>query len=179
MKTEEWRDVKGYEGSYQVSSEGRVFSLKSGRELNAGDSMGYPNVNLLKGGKQRSCKVHRLVAEAFIPNPLGMRTVNHIDGVKTNNAIENLEWATYSGNNNHAYKYGLKRQAAAVCSLNPASGFGEWFYSAAEAVRNGAGSLTGITRASTQAGRLYRGRLWLRTALNKSRDMETKTEDDA
>lgn len=72
------------------------------------DNDGYPTVKITHKGKKRITKVHRLVAETFIPNPSNSETVNHIDGDKTNNHVSNLEWATRSEQMQHAYKLGLK-----------------------------------------------------------------------
>lgn len=107
MKNEEWRDVVGYEGLYQVSSEGRVKSLKrKGRRKerilkHQIDRNGYLRLNLCAGGKSRLFFVHRLVCQAFHENPDNNPCVNHIDENKTNNAASNLEWCTYEENNNH------------------------------------------------------------------------------
>ena len=110
---EEWCDIEGYEGLYQISSLGRVKSLaRHGR----GDHIlsqcinpyGYPTVSLLKEGKLSTRPVHRLVAIAFIPNQMGKPEVNHIDGNKTNAKVGNLEWITKSENAAHACKLGLR-----------------------------------------------------------------------
>ena len=101
---EEWKDIKGYEGLYQVSNLGRVKSLKFGKEriLKTGvDRYGYISVNLYKNNKRKLCKVHRLVAEAFIPNLENKPEVNHLDEDKTNNMVSNLEWCTRNENVNH------------------------------------------------------------------------------
>ncbi len=84
---------------YTVSPHGEVFNPK-GDKLNSWLSNGYPQVKI-RGVKHY---VHRLVAEAFIPNPENKQTVNHKDGIKTHSFVENLEWATYSENTIHAYK---------------------------------------------------------------------------
>lgn len=107
-----WKDVKGLEGYYQVSGEGFVKSLDrvdcSGRHLKGmlikpfKDRGGYLCVVLTKEGKRYRKKVHRLVAEAFIPNPEGKPEVDHIDTVQTNNCVENLRWVTAKENNNNA-----------------------------------------------------------------------------
>ena len=114
MTKEVWRDVKGYEGLYQVSSDGRVKSLerkfidKIGRERyvkecilkSAIDRYGYPLVSLYAGGKQKMHTVHRLVCEAFHENPDNKPQVNHINEIKTDNRASNLEWATARENSN-------------------------------------------------------------------------------
>lgn len=101
---EQFRDIEGYEGLYQVSNEGRVRSLWFDKEhiLRPSDSGRYLQVILCKDGKQKMHQVHRLVAQAFIPNPDNLPQVNHKDECKTNNNVENLEWSTAKDNCNHA-----------------------------------------------------------------------------
>lgn len=99
-----------FDGKYEVSDNGKVFSLarNTKKELigKVGDN-GYRSVLLTVNGKRLYRLVHRLVAEAFIPNALGKRTVNHKDGNKLNNSVENLEWMTDSENLSHARENGL------------------------------------------------------------------------
>lgn len=98
-----WHDIIGFEGLYQVSNLGRVKSLYFGKErlLSAGkDKLGYLHVVLCKDGKN-ICYIHRLVAEAFIPNPNGYTEVNHKDEIKSNNVATNLEWCNRKYNINH------------------------------------------------------------------------------
>ena len=106
---EEWRDIEGYEGYYQVSSEGRVFSIRSDKHLSLREEKnGYISVELNLSGNNKRLKMHRLVAKAFIPNPELKKTVNHINSNRSNNNLNNLEWATQSENILHAFKYGYK-----------------------------------------------------------------------
>ena len=103
-KQEIWKDIAGFEGLYQISSWGRVKSLKNGKEkiLRSGvDGGGYLYVVLYKDRKYKNYKVHRLVANAFIPNPDNLPVINHIDECKTNNFVGNLEWCSYSYNNSY------------------------------------------------------------------------------
>ena len=96
--TEIWKDINGYEGLYQVSNFGNVKSLhkyagRTDRILSPGKTKrGYLGVYLFKNGKGKSLYVHRLVAQAFIPNPNDLSEVNHIDEDKHNNRVDNLEW---------------------------------------------------------------------------------------
>ena len=102
--SEEWRDVIGYEGLYQVSDQGRVKSFKWNKERFLKPSMdkdGYLLVNLCAGGKPKTLKVHRLVCEAFHENPDNKPQVNHINEDKTDNRACNLEWCTCKQNVNH------------------------------------------------------------------------------
>ena len=102
------KDVVGYEGRYGVDADGNVWShLKNRMLLGSIAQVGYRYVSLRKNGTTKVSLVHRLVAEAFIKNPAGRRTVNHIDGDKQNNAVGNLEWATDSEQQWHALSTGL------------------------------------------------------------------------
>jgi hypothetical protein len=97
-----WKEIKGYEGLYEVSSEGRVKSL--GRKpgiMRPGLSNGYLKVGLTKDGIRSRFRVHRLVAEAFIPNPDNKPEVDHINGDRKDNRVENLRWMTHQENNNN------------------------------------------------------------------------------
>ena len=98
-----WKEVTDYNVLYQVSNMGYV--RRNGKILKSSPNhKGYLMVNLYLNGKRKNHKVHRLVATAFISNPENKPTVNHKDGNKQNNVIANVEWATYSENNLHAYR---------------------------------------------------------------------------
>jgi hypothetical protein len=121
-KIENWKDVSGYEGAYQVSDFGRVRSCdrvvlhnfggeakRKGQILKGvPDKDGYLKVNLKCKQIGKSSIVHRLVAIAFIPNPENKPHVNHKDGIKNNNVLSNLEWNTLCENRQHAYDTGLQ-----------------------------------------------------------------------
>lgn len=106
---EVWKPIKGYEGLYEVSNMGRVKSLRwpSPKILSPEKPGGYCRIQLYKNKKKIRMLVHRLVASAFIPNPYNKPEVNHIDGDKENNKVDNLEWVTGKENTNHAMKMGL------------------------------------------------------------------------
>ena len=134
---EEWKDIKGYEGLYKVSNTGKVMSVERYRKNHTKlqlvpaaikssrtDPQGYHQIDLYKDNIQHTVRVHRLVAETFIDNPLGKDTVNHIDGNKDNNRADNLEWATSEEQNRHLYKHNLKKKEniqKAVSAMNAAS----------------------------------------------------------
>lgn len=103
-----WKDIKGYEGIYQISNLGRIKNCKGIVKKLQRDKDGYLRTNLYKGKQIKTIFAHRAVALAFINNPYKKAEVNHIDGNKENNSVENLEWCTKSENEKHAYKNRLK-----------------------------------------------------------------------
>ena len=128
---EEWKNLKGYEGLYQVSDKGRIKRTTHIRSNGRGyykvnecilsphvNNRGYKIITLCKNNELKTYLLHRLVAEAFIPNPDNLPQVNHKDENKTNNDIENLEWCTHKYNNNYGTKNNrtaLKRGKPVLC----------------------------------------------------------------
>ena len=123
MEKEIWKEIEGYDGIYSVSSIGNVRSidrmtyhptskqiLVRGRDKAIKDSNGYRAVFLTYNTIGRNKLVHRLVAQAFIPNPENKPQVNHINGVKHDNRVENLEWATSKENIQHVFENNLKKR---------------------------------------------------------------------
>lgn len=114
MCQEVFRQIEGYEGLYAISNKGRVYSYEkyrhNGKFLKQNKRKdGYMEVGLSIDKKRKTFSVHRLVAKAFIPNIDGLPEVNHKDGNKANNNIDNLEWVTSSENQIHAIKNGLQK----------------------------------------------------------------------
>ncbi len=161
------RAIVGFE-RYSVTADGRVLStIRAGRELRPFlMSTGYLAVALMATGSSRPQKrtIHRLVAEHFIPNPNNLRTVNHKDGNKRNNHETNLEWASYSDNNNHALDTGLRND------------FGETHYNAS-LTNNQVREIRELSKHHTQkhiarifgvdrrtVGKITRGETWGRIA---------------
>lgn len=100
---------------YYVNRDGRIYSNKTGKYLkNCISKTGYCNVKFRLFGKAYCFNVHRIIAMTFIPNPHDLKEVNHKDGNKKNNTVENLEWVSSSGNKRHAYRNGLMRSRAGV-----------------------------------------------------------------
>ena len=104
---EEWKDIQGYEGLYQISNYGRVKSLnykRSNKEkiMDGGTNKnGYRNIILSKNKKKETFYIHKLVAQHFISNPDNLSEINHIDENKSNNNVDNLEWCTHKYNSNY------------------------------------------------------------------------------
>ena len=133
---EQWSDIYGFEGLYQISNFGQLKSVDrvvyinhptkpyyrniKGRILTPNkDKDGYLVYTLTNGELEKNMKIHRLVATAFVENSYGYEQVNHIDGNKANNTVENLEWCNNLYNQIHAYKIGLKRtQPIAQVEIN-------------------------------------------------------------
>lgn len=142
---ERWEYVPGYAGRYRVSDQGRVQSMLTGRVLQPTRSgNGYRKVTLCGGGVKRHRNIHRLVAEAFIPNPENKPEINHKDGNKANNAADNLEWTDRHGNQLHCRRdlgtwCGAPKKPV-VCIET-----GKEYSSAAEAAQDIGASRSGVT----------------------------------
>ena len=173
-ENEVWKDVVGYEGLYKVSDRGNVYSVErigvngnkiGGRMLKPWyDRYGYIRVSLRKNGIKKNKRVHRLVAEAFIPNPNNLPEVNHMDENKTNNELSNLEWCTRKHNNNHGTIIERSAQARSkkVRAVNVETGEVLTFDSTQEAGRKGysCGNVSQASRGIYYGGNLYRGYRW-------------------
>lgn len=115
---EEWKDIPGFDGAYQISNKGRVRSWKGVNQyserrkrpkvLNQKMRNGYLALDLYHNGRHNHLSVHRLVAKVFVANPKNKPEVNHKDGCKTHNISENLEWCTSSENQQHSFDNGLQ-----------------------------------------------------------------------
>ena len=126
-----WKDIEGYEGLYQVSTKGRVKSLERKTLTKTGillkteehildgniDRYGYCRVHLFNQNCDKTFLVHRLVAKAFIPNPLNLPSINHKNEIKTDNCVENLEWCTVKYNDNYGNRN--KRMSATQRKRRP------------------------------------------------------------
>ena len=165
---EEWKQIKD-NPEYFISNFGRVWSAKSGKiliphirsktspYLFVGFSYGY--------GNMKKANIHRLVAEAFIPNPDGKEEVNHIDGNKLNNVVDNLEWVTKSENALHAFRCGLRKPTseqiykAIDSTRKPVRNIttGETYRSLTDAAEAIGGRLEGISKCVTGRRKRYMG----------------------
>lgn len=170
-KEEEWKSIKGYEGLYEISSYGRVKSLsykyKNGKvreEIIRVPSIthGYEFLKLNKNGESKNYKIHRLVAEAFVPNPENKPEVDHIDTNKRNNMVENLRWVTRQENcdNPRTFKTHMIAVTRPILQYDLDGNFLNYYPSIAEASRK-----TGIIVCTIQnclAGRTQtaKGFIW-------------------
>lgn len=146
-----WKDVPHYEGRYLVSNYGRVFSLLSNKILSIRlNDDGYAVISLqTKEHKRKTERIHRLVALAFIPNPDGLPEVNHINCIRNDNRIENLEWVSRKDNNAYTSKCGNKGWHKIVCIET-----GEIFNTSTEAAAKNGGD-TGNIRKSARSNGQY------------------------
>ncbi|MCC4492048.1 endonuclease [Limosilactobacillus reuteri] len=171
---EEWKDIKDYEGYYQISNFGHVRSVdrivkskgnstqqRKGQILRPNKNRyGYLKVVLQKQGKSKTKSIHRLVATAFIPNPNNFSQINHIDECKTNNHADNLEWCTAKYNSNYGTRIGrvAKSKSRPVIQIAPNGQIIEYWPSAKEAVKRGFNDsdIAAVCRGKCQMHKGYR-----------------------
>ena len=175
-ENEIWKDIVGYEGWYKVSNKGNVYSVERkdslGRKTGGfmissrRHTQGYLQADLRKDGIRKSKLIHRLVAQAFIPNPNGLPQINHKDEVKDNNNVENLEWCTseYHLNFGTLKKRIGRKLSKRVKAVNVKTGKVITFNSTREAERKGydSGAVSLACRGvyNTGGGNLYKGHRW-------------------
>jgi len=134
---ETWKDIEGLE-NYKISNNGKVYSKKRNKILKPNINRGgYYKVDLFKLSKCHRKRIHRLVAEAFIPNPNNLPQINHKDGNRLNNNVNNLEWCTQHWNNIHARDILCKNSGIPVIGTHVITGEKIYFKSTREAQRNG------------------------------------------
>lgn len=177
----QWRAIEGYEGYYEVSNTGEVRSVnriipdkKLGTKYLKGKIMklsenkdkkrggqGYLVVNLRKNHTSTVIQVHRLVANAFIENPNNLPTVNHKDGNKHNNSMDNLEWVTYAENNIHALESELRHpRGCRIAMINSDGVIINEFKSVSEASRETGIGIVAISRCVNGRIRTAGGFTW-------------------
>lgn len=180
MAKEEWKDIKGYEGFYKVSNMGNVMSCKrfqyvidggikykreiGGKEVKLQkDKFGYMYVSLHKDGKRKMFKVHRLVAEAFVSNPLGKEYVNHIDENKANNHYMNLSWVDFKEN----VDYSKSRLVARVSAVGKI----EKVYNSVNEIKDDGYSPSTVTHILNNSRKIktHKGRRWVEIPREVSR----------
>lgn len=172
LMDKEWRDIKGYEGVYQVSDKGHVRAAnrldanglrREGRmiELILSNS-GYYVVTLTKNGKGKQFRVHRLVAEAFIPNPNKLSMINHKDENRTNNCVENLEWCDVTYNNNYGSRLNkvAMKLGKPIVGKNLVTGEEKFYFSQGLAARDLHISSRGISKVICGERSKYKGWEW-------------------
>lgn len=172
---EEWKDIEGFEGMYQVSNLGNVRSVERlvnykniGKALKSSKTLipkktkaGYYELILSNGNIRKCVRIHRLVAEAFIANPNNYPVINHINGVKTDNRVENLEWCTVQYNTQdyysktiRVYQYSLNGELLKIWD------------SVTNAAESCDGDKTGVQHCCCNELKTYKGFIWSYIPLN-------------
>lgn len=171
---EVWKNIPDYEGLYQASNLGRVKGLKRYKQNHSKLQLveekiikqyvnkynGYVYVVLCKNGKENNCRVHKLIAKTFIPNPNNKSQINHIDGNKQNNRANNLEWCTCKENIQHAYSNGLivNKQNIEVYQFDKNNNFIEKYHSLSEASKTtgiSIGNISGCINGKRKSANSY------------------------
>lgn len=153
-----WKEIKGHEGAYLISSNGKVFNQRTGKYLKpTKGSNGYYHVTLCYGEKE-DCMIHRLVAEVFLPNADNLPHVNHKDENKLNNSVENLEWCTPKYNVN--YGKGALQRNSPVIQFDMAGNVVKHWNSIKEASENLSIKYQGISRVCRKQRKSCGGFLW-------------------
>lgn len=172
----EWRDIEGFEGQYMVSNTGLVKSLKGKSERimktrrkkiikkDGSSELSYEELVLSNGGVPHSKLVHRLVAQAFIPNPQNKPEVNHLDEDKGNNSVENLEWNTHEENSNHGTKNirSANKQSMAVIAVDEHGNIVEIHSSIRSAERLTGFGHSNISACANGKSVMYKGLEWFK-----------------
>lgn len=158
-----WKDIIGYEGHYQVSNLGNVRSIKFNRiklltPYKEIKRYGYLSVYLRLPGSKKIKKVHRLVAEAFIPNPDNLPCVNHIDENKENNCVENLEWCTVEYNLNYGTR--IEKFMKRVSQYSIEGNFIKTYNSEEQAAKETNSKARGISNCVRGRQKTHNGFIW-------------------
>lgn len=157
-QSEALKDIRGYEGLYAVDRTGNIFSKQTSTGRRQGlvkpwnNGSGYLKVNLYKDGAAKKYYVHRLVADAFLPNPDGLSEVNHRNGDKHNNSADNLEWCSRIQNIEHSFNTHLQPRAYSV-EVETSSGVRQSFRSMRQASQTLFGNVHAIKVAYAKAGK--------------------------
>ena len=152
--------LKGFEHDYAISKDGRILSLLTDQYVKPSvDSNGYLKVTLWKDGHSYTARVHKLVAEMFIPNPDNLPVINHIDGNKQNPHHTNLEWCTQQENVQHAHRTGLQTKTSDVEVVR---GDGRVYRSLTEAAKENGITKSAISKALAGTRKTAGGWTWER-----------------
>ena len=153
-----WKEIKGHDGAYLIGSNGKVFNQRTGKYLKPiKGSNGYYHVTLCYG-KKEDCMIHRLVAEAFLPNADNLPQVNHKDENKLNNSVENLEWCTAKYNVN--YGKGALQRNSPVLQIDSAGNVVRQWNSIKEASEELGIKAQGISRVCRKGRKTSGGFRW-------------------
>lgn len=170
-----WKDINGYENEYQISNLGNVrsldkkvncgynsFAIKNGKVLKLHQSLKYKYIMLSSNNKQKMYRVHILVAKAFIPNPQNKTQVNHKNGNKLDNRVENLEWVTPKENLIHAWKNKLNKRGEPkeIFQYDKTEKFIRKYESAKEASRQTRIDHANICRCASKKAKTAGGFIW-------------------